>query len=419
MSDLLLNFFVWGLVALIVYQSIKSLLSKDITLLWSPITIISLVYIYYCLVPYFSGEEIVYGVNIKSSRIYLHAAAFISYLFILIGFNRKTSYQFTKWNNLLTMDNCRKLGVCMFLIGLACYVPFRGFYLNVFNIAEDQVFNREGFTSYFIDLISLFCGGTCLIIAGKNKRVDVLLILAIWIALVFYIIAGFRFRIVMLLISVLTTYYLFPAPKKLNYPVLAILAIVAYLGFGIMDNARSYGHGLDLETAISFNSNERKGAGENSYVYAMSALAIEHYDNSNTPLIFFEPVVTAICMPIPRTLAPWKPDGEYLRQIQVSVLGTSDYGAAFVFFTEAFMSWWWFGVIIYAYLLGWLCKIFWNNYHKNTEKLGAVVLLGLYNSFCYVLFSRGYMAQALNVFVYFVVMPFWLCQLLRKVKIIN
>ena len=78
------------------------------------------------------------------------------------------------------------------------------------------------------------------------------------------------------------------------------------------------------------------------------------------------------------------------------------------------MSWWWFGVVIYSFLIGWFSKKIWVNYQIHPNSIGAIVLLGLYNAFCYVLVSRGYMAQVFNVFIYFVIMPFWLCQLFQK-----
>ena len=144
-------------------------------------------------------------------------------------------------------------------------------------------------------------------------------------------------------------------------------------------------------------------------------LKMERMDKDNQ-FLYFEPIITALCMPLPRFLAPWKPDGSYLKDLQVKIFGTSDYGAAFLFFTEAFISWWWFGVVLYSLFVGWFSKKLWDNYLNNPNSIGAIVLLGLYNAFCYVLISRGYMAQALNTFIYYVIIPFWLCQLFKKIN---
>ena len=405
---------VWSLILLISIQAILVIRSKKMCRLWSPITFISLVYIYYCIIPYFSDNQNVYGVSIESAKLYFNVGALLSYRCLLLGYRVKTKTNFSTWNNLITLDNCRLYGVLLFVIGFLCYIPFRGFHMSIFNVSENVAFNRDGFTSYFIELISLFCAGSCLILANKKKRIDILFLVSIWISLVFYIIAGFRFRILLLFISLFTTYHLFPKQRRVNYPVVIGLVMVLYIGFSIMENARSYGHGIDIERALEFrNQKEFKRASENCYVYSMSALSMERMDKDNQ-FLYFEPIITALCMPLPRFLAPWKPDGSYLKDLQVKIFGTSDYGAAFLFFTEAFISWWWFGVILYSLFVGWFSKKLWDNYLNNPNSIGAIVLLGLYNAFCYVLISRGYMAQALNTFIYYVIMPFWLCQLFKK-----
>lgn len=391
----------------------KAWLLGDIAQIWSPMTFLSLVYIYYCIIPFFHGNLDIYGVSTDGSTTIMNAGALISYVIIKLGFSLNTKKNFTDWNELITNNNARILGVVLIGIGLACYVPFRGFHLSFFNVDENVVYDREGFTSYFIDLISLFCAGTTLVLAGRKSKGDIYMLCSIWISLVFFIIAGFRFRIVILIISLLTTYYLYPVAKKINYIFLVSLAIVVYLGFGIMDTARSYGHGINMEN-VSID-NDKQGPGEADYVYVMSSLSMKYYDNAEK--LYFEPLITAICMPIPRTLAPWKPDGQYLKDIQLMVLGTSDYGAAFVFYVEAFMSFGWLGVILYSFFVGWLSKVFWLNYKRNPKSIGAILALGLYNGFCYVLVSRGYMAQTFNTFIYFIVLPFWIIQLAKKLSV--
>lgn len=406
---------VWLLVAAIALQFFKIIKSRNFCRLWSPIGIISLLYIYYCLIPYFCNTSY-YDVNTDLASLYFHAGALISYLAIHIGFHFPTRVYYPKWNALFTNTDCRLLGIVLFAIGLLCYVPFRGFHLTFFNVAEEIEFDRTNLTSYFIDLISLFCAGTCLLFAHRKKRIDLLLWAAIWVSLVFFIIAGFRYRIVMLIVSVFTTYHLFPKIRKPNLFAIGFIAIIAYWGFGVMDSARVYSHGIDLEKVTAqTENNEFQGAIENSSVYTMSALTMQ-FVAENEEYLHFEPLLTALCMPIPRSWAPWKPDGSYLRHQQICVLGTDEHGAAYLFFTEAFISFGWFGLIFYALFIGWFSKVFWRNYLCNAKSLGAIILLALYNAFCYVLISRGYMAQAFTTFMYYVIIPFWICQLILKVK---
>ena len=83
------------------------------------------------------------------------------------------------------------------------------------------------------------------------------------------------------------------------------------------------------------------------------------------------------------------------------------------------MSFWWVGIIFYAAFLGWLSKIFWNNYLLNPSSLGAIVLLGLYNATLYQIIARGYMAQALTTFIYYVFVPFWLIFIFERIQTIR
>lgn len=409
--EIINNILLCSLSILIVRNLLTALLSSDHAQIWSPMTFISLVYLYYCVIPYYFGDIKIYGIDASKSAIYMNIGALLSYICISLGFHIRSTANFRKLNSTFTVNNARIYGIALFIIAVACYVPFRGFHFSFFNTDEGEIFDRKGFTSYFIDMISLFCASCSLIWATHKKKIDLVLLLIVWLSLVFYIIAGFRFRIVILIISIATAIYLFPMPKRLNYVALSAIAILVYVGFGLMDGARSYGHGIDIEK-VEFDK-ETVGAGENSYVYVMSALTMHRYDNETK--LYFEPFVTALCMPIPRVLAPWKPDGKYLKDAQRKVLGTTDYGAAFVFFTEAFISWGWLGVIIYSFFVGWLSKVFWNNYSKNRQSLGAIILLGLYNGFCYVLISRGYMAQVFNTFIYFVLLPFWFAAIIKKI----
>ena len=183
---------------------------------------------------------------------------------------------------------------------------------------------------------------------------------------------------------------------------------------GVMEAARMYGRGLDISVVTEIQrTGEIKEASENLMVYEFSAECMDKYDLED--LILFEPVANAVLMPIPRALFPWKPKGTYMRDANIKIYGTITRGNAFLNITEAYVSFGWFGILIYAWFLGWLSKLFWNNYVRNKESIGAVALLGLYNATLYQIIARGYMAQALTTFIYYVFMPFWLLMILQKI----
>ena len=101
-----------------------------------------------------------------------------------------------------------------------------------------------------------------------------------------------------------------------------------------------------------------------------------------------------------------------MKRTQFFVAGSADSGAAFLAFVEAFLAFGWIGVILYGLFFGWLAGIFWRNYQNNKQSIGSVLLLALFNGFCYDWISRGYMAGMFNNFIYFVIMPFWLSYIL-------
>lgn len=408
------------LVVLLFYNLIKPWLSKDKSMIWSPITMISLTLIYYIVIPSFSDGFLYYNSRNVDNQWLFYLSSVLFYSCILFQFNMPQNGQFKKWNSYFTKYNVQKVAIFLFAIALLCYVPFRGFR---YSISAEDAYNltaREGFVSYFIDLISLLVGASCLAFVGlKNKMSWVvkrylIVVVIIYFTLVLYIVGGFRYRIVILLLALATTYHLYPLPKKLNYKVLIPVAIVTYLGFAIMDVARSYGAGIDVDRAGNVSIDDAsKGARENVDVMDFSIATIDYCAREDF-YVWFEPVYTAILMPIPRAIFPWKPEGQYLLTAQKKIIGTSDEGAAVLVIAEAFMMFSWLGVIAYGLFIGWLSKRIWHNYRVNPNSIGAILLLAIFNGFCYTWLSRGYMGGVFNDFVYFVVMPFWLSFFIRR-----
>lgn len=56
----------------------------------------------------------------------------------------------------------------------------------------------------------------------------------------------------------------------------------------------------------------------------------------------------------------------------------------------------------------------WSNYRNNPTSLGAITALALYSAVCYSIVARGYLASALDNFVYVVCIPFWIAMIDNK-----
>ena len=405
------------LLILIVSSLVKLWLTKKSYALWSPISIISLTLIYYVIIPSFWGDISRLGANSVKFQYIFYIGALLFYICILIGFSSKPIIRFRKWNRYFNKKNSEIIALFLFLIGIVSYIPFRGFRTTIW--ADDALIlaERVGFVSYFIDLIALFCAVCGLLLMHKKANgklwfTCISFIIILYLTLVVYIVGGFRVRLVYLLISLATIYHIFPTPRRFNYFVVIPVAIIAYLGFAVMDTARKYGAGIDkdLLQEISFED-AKEGAGENVSVCCFSIVVMD-YSYRTGEYAYFEPIINAALMPLPRVLFPWKPSGEYASRIERNTLG-DNVGAAYLNFTEAFISFSWLGIILYGLFVGWVSKIFWMNYIRNPQSMGAVLLLALFNGFCYQWISRGYMGSNFNSFLYFVVLPFWLTSLLK------
>lgn len=413
--------FLWILIAMVGYSLIKPWLSKDKSEIWSPITIIALCLIYYVIKPSFEGLSMYNAGNVPNQYMF-YISCDIFYGIILFMFFKKNTYKpsFKRWNDMFNETNVQQVAVILFIIAMVCYVPFRGFRTSI--SAEDATITtaRTGLVSYFIDLISLFVAASCLAYVGyKNskgfsvsKRMVVYTIL--YFTLVMFIVGGFRYRLVFLILALATTYHLYPLPKKINYIVIIPVAIITYLGFAVMDSARSYGKGIDFDVAKTISlADASKGAGESNDVCCFSIAVVDEYSR-NGGYCYFDAVTNAILMPIPRAIFPWKPSGEYFMEAQRRVVGIPDYGAASIVVSEAYMMCGLIGVILYALFIGWHCRKIWDNYKFNSHSIGAIVLLAIFNGFCYDWISRGYMGGVLNDYIYFIVLPFVIASFVLK-----
>ena len=154
------------------------------------------------------------------------------------------------------------------------------------------------------------------------------------------------------------------------------------------------------------------GANENYDVYYFSVISMGRIAETGQR-VYFQPALTAILMPIPRFLFPWKPDADYLHSIEDSVDGIGK-GSAYLNFVESYYSFGWVGVCFWAWILGWLARRFWDNYLNNRESIGAIIALGVFSGFCYVTISRGYLPATFTTFVLAICSPFWICMLVKK-----
>lgn len=414
--NIISDFCIYTEIGLILYQFWKAVRSVDVAKIWSPIIIISLVYIYYCIIPHFYAGDGAFAIDEDAHNGYLfHIASLLSYVCILIGFYKsKSGSNFTKWNRLFNDSNAKYYGLLLCGIGFVSYSIVHGFNFSMV-ATEVSKMSDSGYAYYLDNLIELFPIGLGLLICAWKKDKKILWVyVVIWLCFVTLVLRGSRGRMIMALIPMLVMWHCYPAAKKVRYSIMLVLIAVVYLFFAVMDSARSYYGGINMDEASQISLSEAsKGAGENYTVYQYSIFGIDKANSTGTRF-YFDPIITAVFMPIPRAMFPWKPDASYLTQWESLIYGDAT-GNAFLNIVESYMSFGWVGVMFWAWLLGWLARKFWNNFDTNRQSIGAILLLGAFNGMCYIIISRGYLAQSVTSFLYSICLPFWIVLPLERI----
>lgn len=307
-----------------------------------------------------------------------------------------------------------KKAIILFLVGFIAYVSIEGFSFTIFKEQVYQKFDASdsyGHTSAYISQLIAICpAAICLTFASGKRRLIMIMMIVLYI--ITALLNGSRYFLAVLLLMFGTFYHLYPEIKKINWLKIIIIAVFFYVSMGIIEFTRNYGHGLDIDKIENLEKGKIvEGATEGYGVFKFSAEVMEMYDKED--FIYFEPLVTAILMPFPRILFPNKPTGYYLRDANIRVYGNIYRGSAFLNVTEAYISFGWFGIIIYGLIFGLFSKLVWKNYLMS-RTVGSILLLSSYNAWIYIFISRGYMAQAFTNFVFFVILPFCMIWLIDK-----
>lgn len=400
------------LLVLLSIQVLTAVFSKDKRQIWSPAVFLCVYFAYYIVVPFLKGG----GIASDRAQVLLILGVILFFVVFQLTFLfLPGKYSFPKLNALINEKKALRIALILFFVAFVGNGIFNGFGISILstNSREDIMFDEnESFghiEMYITYLISLFAFSCPLVYVAK-KKITPLLVLLVIVSTAVYIIGGFRYRILVFFVVLAVVYYLYPVARRINWFFVLPMVAALYFLMGVIETTRMYGQGLDINALSELReSGEYKDTKENVLVYEFSASCMEKYKVEE--FLLFEPFANAICSPLPRSLFPWKPKGTYMREANIKIYGTVAHGNAFLNITEAYLSFGWLGIIFYALFLGWLSKVFWTNFLANSRSVGAILLLALYNGTLYQIIARGYMAQALTTFLYYVVVPFLLVML--------
>lgn len=182
---------------------------------------------------------------------------------------------------------------------------------------------------------------------------------------------------------------------------------------GIIGSTRTYFSGLKNLDRIenkSFGDLFVSGFSE-AQTFQSTGLLIENVPISHD-FMGLQAVYETVAMPIPRQLWQGKPSGESLDamySIYEYEVGSGDVstGAAILNYGENYLAFGWLGVIISAFILGILLRLVWNWYLNQKQNALAIVYIAVFNSFIYVIISRGYLPQV-TINYFFTAFPIYL-----------
>jgi oligosaccharide repeat unit polymerase len=409
------------IILIIGYNFVSAYKSKQYYRFWSPMTFISLVFFYYVIYVPFSDIMSEKGATIGNTDLsyglsYAWCGACVSLCCIAIGFKfARFKYKADTTTIPLQENKLVRIGVVIFVLGTLAYSVYHPIRFSIGKFEDDFSFKNMGtWGSYFNDAISIFVCACCLFIPAILKKKKYYLLLFILLAFITYTIGGFRYRLIYILISLATMYHLY-FRKNIKYRIWIPVAIAFFLFTGIMTYTRTYSKGLDLDAAKGMSMEEiMNGSNAEGSVFYYSGAVMKQVENRGA-YIYFEPVITAIMMPVPRKLYAEKPTGNYLAVIQQWVFG-SIWGAATLTYTEAFYAFGWFGIVLQGLFIGWGSKYFWLRFLNNKNAFNSILLLSLFNGYTYFMLSRGYLAAQFQTIMFFIVVPYFLYKWMFKFK---
>lgn len=391
---------------------------------------VSLVFLYYTVIgPYLAIKN-----NDTYFRLLEHRpfvligweSALLAFLSILIGFQLVKTPKLQALPPILELNvnyaNLGRILTIITMIGIIGLVGTGGL-VNQFDVinasgASSLLGGGGAFRNYLMHSINLLVGASCFYLIATMKKKNQLpwLIFVFLFALAVFTRQGFRWRHVIIGMSLLAVFHLIKG-KRINVVLLSALAVLGIIVMGFIESTRNYGSGLRYDTEQSLSGEDlfERGLGESS-VFMTTGLLVAKTTIDND-FIGFDPVIQAIAMPVPRILWPGKPSGDYIKKIQDLYSWEHELagiGVAVLNFGEYYLMFGFMGIVVGCLTLGLVFKVVWRWFLLNRDNPLAIVVYAVFFSYIYVIISRGYLPQVVMLFVFTVFPLYWIFR--RKMK---
>jgi oligosaccharide repeat unit polymerase len=396
--------------------------SRDYRQFWSPLSIIAIIFGYYCcLGPYQAVESGDTFDRLINMRKYYPSAlwgALISLLSYVAGFYLHGRSK-PRLEAPFPTQTLFEYGKKTFLIGFILFtISTGGNVAKVINPLNAEYVEQVGgsFGNYLgLSLNFVIPGITLLFLYVVLTRQKLLwFIVPFAVAVGIFITLGFRYRLVLLLGSLAIVFYN-ARMKKPNLIVISV-AIFLFIAFmGIINLSRQYGSGLNVKKLEGKNTEGYYKSGlRESLIFQTSGAIIDIVPQKH-PHAGFQPIWSTIIFPIPSAIYKEKNSSEYLFSALDSIYGKKySKGAAMMAYGEYYLAFGWIGIIVGGLLTGWFFRKLWNWYLVNSDNALVVTAYAVTVTYLYVILSRGYLPQVTNLFFFSVVPIYVVLRAARK-----
>jgi len=382
---------------------------------WSPLTIIAMVYAYYCcLGPYeavLTGDTFDRLQNMRKFYTSAFWGAFVSLISYLAGFVLHGRSQNLKQVPDFSGDVLFEYGRNVFLIGFILFtISTGGRVTSLINPLDAEYVPQSGgtFGNYFALALNFVIPGISLLFMYflLSKKKIIWFIVPFLLAVGIFTTLGFRYRIVLLLCSLAIIYYMVKQ-KRPNLAVLALGLVGLIAVMGVINMTRRYGAGLNVKTLQTTTTENAYQSGlQEASIFQTSGAMID-YVPARHPYAEFQPIISTLLFPIPSRILPEKNSAQYLFEALDAIYGkTISKGAAVMAYGEYYLAFGWIGIVVGCAITGWYLRKLWNWFLANSNSPFAIVVYAVTISFLYMVLSRGYLPQVTMLF-FFTVFPIY------------
>lgn len=410
------------MVCLVVFISIYNY-ARGYREFWSPLTIIAVVYGYYCCIgPY---EAILSGATydrlLNMRKFYPSAfwGALISLLSYMAGYFFHGKSLNVRIEPPASAETVFKFGKIIFIIGFTLFtISTGGNVTKLINPLDAEYVASVGgsFANYLsLSLNFIIPGITMMFVYFLITRQKVLwFIIPFILALGIFTTLGFRYRIVLLLASIVIVY--FQVKEKRPNPFFIYGGFIVLVSLmGVINLTRTYGTGLKVEKLEGESTEAYYKSGLQEAMIFQTSGAIIDIVPKKHPHAGLQPIWSTLAFPIPSKIIGEKNSAKYLFDALDAIYGKKySKGAAILAYSEYYLALGWFGLVAGCFITGWFLRKLWNWFLANSDNPIVLVTYAVSASFLYVVISRGYLPQITTLFFFTVFPAFFVVRRIRK-----